>query len=354
MKDAIIELYEGNLGGGKSYSCVKRAYNLLLDGWVVQTNITLKWDNIKARAYNEGYKLDDKQYVHLDGEVIKNFYDHVAGGGKTLLILDEAHLWFDQHSFKENQKMITRILTQTRKLQLHILLITQDRNNIAVTFRRMIQYIWVCRDFQKHKIIGFTPPLPVMLQICVQRDTNNVIERKWIVKDKKVFDLYDSKELLQDVKLGMERPDIKVEKIQKPPSKFKGFLKYAAILGLAYLISTRGNSNSEIPETENEPDKIIPGPVAYEVPDEKTYYAGMYILNGIHHIYHCNYQEWIPVVVKKFEQGRKLILKDGTELYYIRSKPGHETWKGVGLPTRQETVSVDRPVEVDSTVDDAL
>jgi hypothetical protein len=328
MQDAIIELYEGRLGGGKTYACVKRIFEVLKEGWVVQTNITLNWEEVTKLALSQGYELDRKQYIKLQGDVISQFYDHITAGEKTMLVLDEAHLWFDQHSYKQHGGKIMEVLTQARKLQLHILLITQHRNNLSSQFRRMLQYIWICRDVQKFKILGVSPPIPMFVQVCMTAEQNEKLDTRWFKKDKRFFKLYESKELLKDIKLGFERPDVKVTKIKNEKrEKWKRRLTYALLVLASYSASRLGNGGKAEKVQENEPavevvssnnTKSIP---TKQQPEQEIYYAGFYILDGLYWIYREDFQTWIPEKVKRIDGAKVIELVDGTKLLPNNRKP---------------------------------
>jgi hypothetical protein len=322
MADAIIELYEGKLGGGKTYACVKRIYNCLLDGWLVQTNISLNWEVIKAKAEKEGYILDDNQYVYLKTNDVQEFYDHITAGSKTLLVLDEAHLWFSSREWKKSGHRIQEVLTQARKLQLHILLITQHRKNLDVQFVRQLQYIWICRDTQKYKILGmFHLPFRLFVQVCIMAETGDKMESRVLPKDTEIFKLYTSTELLKPIQLGFERPEINVRRIKKKKSPMKTAITIILSIiagGLAGRFFTP--KPEPLPEdvrevlvenrTHENPEKPVPS-----VPT----YSGFYTLGGTAYA-NVNSGGWQPLPnIKSITYNGIIKLTDGTEIFPVAS-----------------------------------
>jgi len=331
MRDAVIELYEGNLGGGKSYACVIRMYSVLLKGWIVQTNLTLKWDKIKEQAKKDGYELDDKQYIHLEGdEVIEEFYKHITVGPGTMLVLDEAHLWFDQNSWKTNSKIITRVLTQTRKLELCILLITQHRKNLASTFTRMLQYIWICRDPTKYKLLGIEMPrwlFPCFIQVQTIQPQNTKIDTRYIPRMKKYFDMYESKELLMKIPIGLERPEINFKKVTGKKARF-WWVKYAMMFLTVFLSYKMSRGDGNIKEEEDKggvSEAIIKEKNTEEKEikiDEKEYYQGIYILNGELYMLRNKDLLWKKEKIKRLESSGIIETEEGGLLYPSKGKLG--------------------------------
>lgn len=215
MADAIIEAFTGKLGGGKTYSAVERIFAHLLKGGVYFGNVTLNWDYVKSWAYEIGYVLDDKQYQPLTNDQIQEFYRHVIRGSDAqpvLLVIDEAHLFFNAREWSKTAKEVLTFITQTRKVSVSMIVITQHLNNLDKQFVRMIQYDWRFRDMKKWKLpaLGIAWPLNQILQVCIDaQDGKTVMSRRFTSKNKRIFKCYESKALLVD--LHLSDLDIKIE-----------------------------------------------------------------------------------------------------------------------------------------------
>ena len=174
MADAFIECYEGLLGGGKSYSAVKRMYNIFCDGGTIITNIKLFWDEpkpptddnpkggtwtFKKRAAEiDNVELEDDQYVFIEPGDMSKFHRFMKRGSRGAPVFgffDEIHPFFNARDWSQTNKEsrpLLELLTQARKFHMHIVLITQNRHNLDKQFIRMVQYFWRFRDMQKRCI----------------------------------------------------------------------------------------------------------------------------------------------------------------------------------------------------------
>jgi zona occludens toxin (predicted ATPase) len=152
----MIEVFEGKLGGGKTYSAVVRILDTLRKGGVVATNIELNREHCcQWIASKFGVILDwDRQVYVLDEASIFEFHKHVPCGATTpsLVVIDEAHLWFNAREWKSASKDVLTFLTQSRKIRADIIFITQDAKNLDGQFRRMVQFIWRFRDLDRWKV----------------------------------------------------------------------------------------------------------------------------------------------------------------------------------------------------------
>jgi len=225
MTDAIVEIFEGKLGGGKTYSAVERIWFHLLKGGVLYTNIKLNWDVVKQAAFDKkGLSLQDIQYGYLDNDKIGHFPKFLTPGTDdlpVLCVIDEAHLFFNARDWKQTGRDVMEFLTQTRKVMVHMILITQSQLNLDKQFVRMVQYVWRFRDMQKFKfpLLGLGWPLPQILQVCFDAtDPKHIMHREFKMKDKFIFSLYTSKDLLKEVQ--MLSKDAIVVDVGQSKSKF--------------------------------------------------------------------------------------------------------------------------------------
>jgi hypothetical protein len=202
----MIEVFEGRLGGGKSYSAVVRMVDVLRRGGVVCTNVEVVWDAIKAYiASNWGLVVEDDQLIKLDEKQIGLFHHHTPSGTPdmpVLVVIDEAHLIFNARDYSTTDKLYREtltFLTQSRKVATDVIFISQSALNIDKQFARLVQYIWRFRDLSKWKIpgLGITYPFQQILVAQFDYDGHTMLNRQFIRKDPRIFALYLTNSLLR-------------------------------------------------------------------------------------------------------------------------------------------------------------
>lgn len=220
----MIEIFAGRLGGGKTYSAVRRAVDHLAGGHILFTNIELNLPAI-AEYFANKYKLSDPTpNVHLLAEeTISELHTSIPRGSaesKILVIIDEAHLWLNAREWSTNSKMLMRWLTQSRKFDCDVIFIVQHENNLDKQIVRLVQYIWKFRDMQKFRIeaLGIGWPLPQFCQNQFDQDGRTLLRRRFIPKDKKIYGLYNTNAILRPVEINLaklERVGVKAFKNKK-------------------------------------------------------------------------------------------------------------------------------------------
>ncbi len=201
-----IEVFEGRLGGGKSYSAVERIAAVLARGGTVCTNIDIVWPEMVAFCASRfGVKLKAGQLRHLSEGQIPNFHLHTPGGTMdcpTLVVIDEAQLYWNARDFSKtdkDQRELLKFLTQSRKAGTDVIFITQNVKNVDAQFVRLVQFVWRFRDMSKYRVpgLGIRWPFDQILQVCFDYDGKTQQSRRLARKDKAIFKLYDTTELLQ-------------------------------------------------------------------------------------------------------------------------------------------------------------
>lgn len=188
MAEGKLEFYCGSLGSGKTSFAFERALEHLLKGGTVVTNIEFYPDRIADWMHREyGLEFDPERLIKVeDGEAV--WKSAVRGNDEleTMLLIDEAHVEHNARSWDKTSQEATMFNTMPRKLNIHVVYITQDMNNVDKQFRRMANYMWYCRNAAQVKILGVfnfpfnlffripylcgpgVPPRPMKPEICLR------------------------------------------------------------------------------------------------------------------------------------------------------------------------------------------
>jgi zona occludens toxin (predicted ATPase) len=230
----MIEIYEGRLGGGKTYSATIRIVEELAKGRQIFTNVTLKWEAVKAYVEKKwGVMLSDEQFVTLEYGQIKRFREFITRD--SLVVIDEAHLWFNARDWSQTDRDVLAMLTQSRKIKVDVIFISQSAANIDKQFARLVQYIWRFRDMETFFILpGLRWPFKHIVQAQYDYDGRTRLNRFWKTKDKEIFGLYETNALLSDVGV---KEGIGTRKLDKVTKKKKGmkWVVVAVVLGFFVL-----------------------------------------------------------------------------------------------------------------------
>jgi hypothetical protein len=203
----MIELYEGRLGGGKTYSAAVRMVDHIRRGGIVCTNVELVWDEVKQYvAERFGLIAQDSQFIPLADDQIGLFHRHTPSGTSelpVLVVVDEAHLTFNSRDFAQTDKLYREtltFLTQSRKVNTDIIFIAQSVLNMDKQFMRLVQFIWRFRDLAKWKIpgLGIAYPFKQILAVQFDYDGKTIMQRSFVKKDPRIFRLYNTNSLIRE------------------------------------------------------------------------------------------------------------------------------------------------------------
>jgi hypothetical protein len=264
----MIELYEGRLGGGKTYSAAVRMLDHVRRGGIVCTNIELIWPAFKDYIRNSyGLEAEDDQFISLREEQVGLFHRFTPSGTAelpVLVVIDEAHLTFNARDFAQTDKLYREtltFLTQSRKVNTDIIFIAQSVLNMDKQFMRLVQFIWRFRDLAKWKIPGLGIPYPLKQILAVQFDYDGktVLQRSFVSKDKRIFGLYNTNSLIREFpRLGNVNTKRKLQKTTSG-KQMKFLIPIGIVIGLisAYLlyskISNIGKPKSQAPAGASSP-----------------------------------------------------------------------------------------------------
>lgn len=201
MSEGSLEFYCGSLGSGKTSFAFERALMHLIKGGTVVTNIAFYADKIAEWMRDEwGLKFDPARLIKTeDGQ---DFWKTAVIGTEklpTMLLIDEAHVEHNARAWDKSTMQETLFNTMARKLNIHVVYITQDINNVDKQFRRMAQMMWYCRNAKHVRIFGLfnfpfnlfyripylcgpgVPPKPMTPEVCLRPLSWGMFDSKSLV-----------------------------------------------------------------------------------------------------------------------------------------------------------------------------
>lgn len=193
----MIEIFEGKIGGGKTYSAVARILERFSRGWHVWTNIELVPSGVdKAlrklywKRFNEGLFHPVVNAARWDSEVLWGIPE-----APTMVVIDEAHLWFNSRDWAKASRAMLAFLSLSRKVCVDVIFITQHAENIDAQFRRQALHIY------RYRNMGDTG-IPVLSWIfagkIVQLSVDyggEILEQRVLPLKKEIFQAYDTRSL---------------------------------------------------------------------------------------------------------------------------------------------------------------
>lgn len=208
----MIAIYEGKIGGGKTYLAVCRILAHLAKGGTVFTNVELRLEGVAAWLRDRhGLELDPEAIRILNEEESWSFHRYLKAGSEinTLCVIDEAHLWFnarDHAVTAATKRELITFLSQSRKLKVDVILIVQAAENLDAQFRRLAQEIWRMKDLQRFRVplLGIGYPWPHTVAFRLDNGNFQVMEKKLLRREQGIFDAYNTNALLRPVEFAGE------------------------------------------------------------------------------------------------------------------------------------------------------
>lgn len=209
----MISIFEGRIGGGKTYLSVTRILAHLGQGGTVFTNVELKLEACReyvGRHY--GVELEDDAIVRLDETQTWDFHRHLKQGDDelpTLCVIDEAHLWFnarDHAITAATRRGLLTFMSQSRKLKVDVIMIVQAIENLDAQFRRLAQEVWRMKDMRALRLplIGIQYPFPHTFVFRMDAAAKLIMEKKILRRSPDIFACYDTNALLRPVEFAGE------------------------------------------------------------------------------------------------------------------------------------------------------
>lgn len=229
----MVEAFVGLVGGGKSYSSVRRMLNYIASGGVCVSNILLTGYDVDSKSFDPAspvlsyladvlhwsYQPGQYQFISFDDmATMPGWFTRVPGGQsrtkRTLLCIDEATDLFDSlDRGKLNNDSVYRELFRFLRLSRHahidVLFICQDLNSINIRLRGLVGCIWRSTDLSTFRIGGsLRIALPINCFLLQQFDRTGKLElrREFVSKDSRIFDLYQSEAFHDDLGITFSGP----------------------------------------------------------------------------------------------------------------------------------------------------
>lgn len=201
----MIICYEGLLGGGKSYHAVQHALAYMAAGGHIFTNIKLLEEPCRdycVRFHSRIIKFEEL-YHYVPNEQVSRMHEQVIGGTsekKTLAIFDELHLFLNARDWAQTSRDLLAWLTQTRKLYVDVIFITQHRNNVDKQFLRLVGEFYRFRDLREWVVLGgIKPRIPMFLSCQYESDGRTLVKKRFEFINKEVFKCYASEQLFNSI-----------------------------------------------------------------------------------------------------------------------------------------------------------
>lgn len=221
----MIEAFVGLVGGGKTFSSVRRMCNYMASGGVVVSNILLAGYDADSKTFSRDspfisylrdalkWEYQDGQYQYIpfdDMATLPGWFKRVPGGQsrdkRTFLCIDEATDLFDSlDRGKLNNDSVYRELFRFLRLSRHahidVLFICQDLNAINIRLRGLVGSIWRSTDMSNFRIGGLRIAIPMNCFLLQQFDRTGKLElrREFVAKDSRIFSCYESEAFHDDL-----------------------------------------------------------------------------------------------------------------------------------------------------------
>jgi len=182
-----IVLHTGRPGTGKTYNLTRDVLKALDRGRIVYSNYRIFWEGAEGKIWNwKKFKFDKVIYPKSNLRYWNKLSDlfEVEEG---IIVMDEAHIYMRSRNWEKLPEEMERKLSQHRKDGLHIWGTVQAVQRIDVIFRELVDYWYV----YENKMFWF-----VRWEFDIDQDKTKkfALSKKWIWKDKKIYEFYDTLE----------------------------------------------------------------------------------------------------------------------------------------------------------------
>lgn len=258
----MVEAFVGLVGGGKSYSSVKRMCNYMSRGGVVVTNILFTGYDAESETFQQDapvlsylrtrYKWEYQhgQYIYISFDEMCSlpaWFHRVPGGvsrdKRTFLCIDEATDLFDsldrgKLSNDSIYRELFRFLRLSRHAHIDVLFVCQDLNAINARLRGLVSFIWRSTDLKNFRLGGLKVALPVNCFLLQQFDRTGKLElrREFVAKEQAVFSLYQSEAFHDALGVTFSEPVADGRIKEQKMSPLQKFLLYSLLLLFLFVL----------------------------------------------------------------------------------------------------------------------
>jgi hypothetical protein len=200
----MISYVTGTLGAGKTFHSVRLGCRHLAKGGTVVTNVECDYSHIRAMiARRDGVWIQPEQLRVFDPEKTPQWEMEIPWGeaeGNVLVILDEAHLFYNSRDWAQtaaNNRRLLEFLTQSRKAGVDVIWITQEGANVDKQFRVLAEWELAIVS-TAHLPLGFLGKLPFRAY-CVKKVSsrgNYLVHKEWFRYSKYLFGAYKTDSML--------------------------------------------------------------------------------------------------------------------------------------------------------------
>jgi hypothetical protein len=214
----MIRFVTGTLGAGKTFHSVRLAMLHCARGGTVVTNVDCNHARFaRMVALKHGVLMSPDQLRVFDPEITPDWEQSIPWGeaeGVVLVIIDEAHLFYNARDWKDTQqrnKRLLSFLTQSRKCGVDVVWITQEGGNVDRQFRVLAEWELAIVNV-KHLPLGWLGVFPINCYVVkhISAKAQVVVRRDWYR-----YETYIKGSYRTDALLNTEMRDLaaKVERI---------------------------------------------------------------------------------------------------------------------------------------------
>lgn len=226
----MISIFEGRIGGGKTFLSVTRILAHLAKGGTVITNVEVLWNAcVEYCRIHYGVEIELGQLIRLDESQTGEFHKHCVGGTRdlpVLLVLDEIHLWFnsrDSSVTAHTKRSLLTLVSQSRKVHVDIIFIAQNQGDIEPQFRSKAAELWRMRDLRAIVVpfLGLRWPWEDILAFRIDAATGMCMQRKLVRRSPEIFACYETDSLLRPVEFAGEVVGVRnLRRVERAPFDF--------------------------------------------------------------------------------------------------------------------------------------
>lgn len=165
-----ITMHTGRPGTGKTYCLTRNALKYLKQGEKVFSNYKINLDHPNLFFWK--YPQD------------------ILNIREGIILMDEAHVYFNSRKWKDLPEDFLRLLAQHRKKGLHIEGTVQHVNRLDVVMRELIDFWYTYQNL---------PFFFVRWEFDLDQDKQKKypLSRRYILKRKKIYEVYDTLETIE-------------------------------------------------------------------------------------------------------------------------------------------------------------